>query len=127
MHRTRLTGFIDEGCELEGRCTFRGTVLLNGRFRGELESTGTLVVGQKGVLEAEITGSVVLVSGQVRGNILATDRVELKAGARVVGDIQSPVLVIEEGAGFEGRCGRPPLEAVGDSAPRELILVPRSS
>lgn len=98
------TSVIDQGCELEGRLTFVGTLVLNGKFRGELFSSDTLLVGETGQAEAEVQVGVAIVSGQITGNIIAHERVELRSTARVYGDIVTPVLVLEEGVVFDGRC-----------------------
>jgi cytoskeletal protein CcmA (bactofilin family) len=99
-----LTAFIDEGSEIEGKYTFSGTVMLNGKFRGEIASTDTLIIGEKGIVHGEIHAGVVLISGQVVGNLVATERVELRGSARVFGDVEAPVVVVEEGVLFEGHC-----------------------
>lgn len=98
------TSVIDQGCELEGRLTFVGTLVLNGKFRGELFSSDTLLVGETGQAEAEVQVGVAIVSGQITGNIIARERVELRGTARIYGDIVTPVLVLEEGVVFDGRC-----------------------
>lgn len=98
------TSVIDQGCELEGRLTFAGTLVLNGKFRGELFSSDTLLVGETGQAEAEVQVGVAIVSGQITGNIIAHERVELRSTARIYGDIVTPVLVLEEGVVFDGRC-----------------------
>lgn len=98
------TSVIDQGCELEGRLTFAGTLVLNGKFRGELFSSDTLLVGETGQAEAEVQVGIAIVSGQITGNIIARERVELRSTARIYGDIVTPVLVLEEGVVFDGRC-----------------------
>lgn len=98
------TSAIDQGCELEGRLKFVGTLALNGKFKGELVSTGTLLVGETGQVQAEVQVGVAIISGQVTGNINATERVELRGAARVYGDIYTPVLLLQEGVFFDGRC-----------------------
>jgi cytoskeletal protein CcmA (bactofilin family) len=98
------TSIVDQGCELEGRITFAGTLVLNGRFKGEIHSSGTLLVGQTGNVQAEMEVDVLIVSGQITGNIIARERVELKGTARIFGDIVTPVLVLEEGVIFDGHC-----------------------
>ena len=103
-HNHASTSVIDQGCELEGRLSFVGTLVLNGKFRGELLSSDTLLVGETGELEADVQVGIAIVNGQVRGNIMARERVELRAAARVYGDIVTPVLVLEEGVVFDGRC-----------------------
>ena len=102
--RNGLTAFIDEGSEIEGKYTFSGTVMLNGKFKGEIVSNDTLIIGEKGVINADIRAGQVLVSGEVVGNVRATERVELKRTARVFGDVEAPIIVVEEGVLFEGHC-----------------------
>jgi cytoskeletal protein CcmA (bactofilin family) len=66
--------------------------------------TGTLIVGEMGEVESDILVAVAIIDGQVRGNIHATERVELQSHARVIGDIESPAVAIHTGAVFEGQC-----------------------
>ena len=99
-----LTAFIDEGSQIEGKYTFNGTVMLNGHFSGEIQTKDTLIVGEKGVVNASIRAGSVVISGEVVGNVLATERVELRGTARVFGDVEAPVVVVEEGVLFEGHC-----------------------
>lgn len=102
--RTQLSAYLDERSDIEGTYTFSGTALLNGKFKGLIQSTDTLIVGEKATVNANITAGSVLVRGEVVGNLSATDRVELHAGARVFGDLEAPVVVIEEGVLFDGHC-----------------------
>src|SRR3989304_3381008 len=124
-----LTAFIDEGSEIDGKYTFSGTVMLNGRFRGEIVSNDTLIVGEKGVINASIRAGVVMINGEGVGNVLGSERVELRGSARVYGDVEAPVVVVEEGVLFEGHCrmtkARPvetPLAAPGP-AQRDLSVI----
>jgi cytoskeletal protein CcmA (bactofilin family) len=99
-----LTAFIDEASEIEGKFTFTGTVMINGKLRGEIQSNDTLIVGEKGVINAQIRAGIVLVSGEVVGNVVGLERVELRGGARVSGDIEAPIVVVDEGVMFDGHC-----------------------
>ena len=121
-----LTAFIDEGSEIEGKYTFSGTVMLNGRFRGEIISNDSLIVGEKGVVNASIRAGVVLISGEVVGNVNASERVELRGNARVYGDVEAPVVVIEEGVLFEGHCRMTKARPVEVAQPpaRDFSVVP---
>lgn len=129
--RSELTAFIDEGSEMEGRYTFRGTVMLNGRLKGEISSEDTLIIGERGVIEADIRAGRVVVSGQVTGNVRALERIELKPTARVYGDVEAPVVVLEEGVLFEGHCRMAKPSPVAEVRPardlaprRDLAVVP---
>jgi cytoskeletal protein CcmA (bactofilin family) len=104
--RTDIMAFIDEGSEIEGKYTFTGTgtILLNGKFRGEIVTTDALIVGEKAVVNATIRAESVVIKGEVVGDVHATARVELTGAARVFGDLEAPVVVLEEGVLFRGQC-----------------------
>ena len=102
--RSDLSAFIDEGSEIDGKYTFSGTVMLNGKFHGEIASGDTLIIGEKGVVNANVRAGTLIVSGELVGNVVASERVELKEGARVFGDVEAPVVVVAEGVLFEGHC-----------------------
>jgi cytoskeletal protein CcmA (bactofilin family) len=123
--RNGLTAFIDEGSEIEGRYTFSGTVMLNGRFKGEISTTDTLIIGDKGVMNGDVRAGQVLISGEVVGNVSAAERVELKRTARVFGDVEAPVVVVEEGVLFEGHCRMTKANPNTEPLPtRDLSVVP---
>jgi cytoskeletal protein CcmA (bactofilin family) len=71
-------------------------------LKGELFSSKTLIVGASGEVDADITVASLIVFGTVKGLIKASDRVELLAGANLEGEVISPVLVVAEGANFNG-------------------------
>jgi cytoskeletal protein CcmA (bactofilin family) len=104
VKREDLTAFIDEGTEIEGKYSFSGVVMLNGKLSGEIASSESLIVGEKGVIHASIRAGSVVVSGEVVGNIVASDRIELRNASRVTGNLEAPVIVVDEGAVFEGQC-----------------------
>src|SRR3989442_10522029 len=116
-----LSAFIDEASEIEGKYTFSGTVMLNGKFKGEIFSNDTLIIGEKGVVNASIRAGVILISGEVVGNVLGTERVELRGTARVFGDVEAPVVVVEEGVLFEGQCRMTKRPA---DAPPDVAVLP---
>jgi cytoskeletal protein CcmA (bactofilin family) len=89
---------------IEGKYTFTGTVLFNGTFHGEIASTGALIIGERGVVNANMRVGSLVVNGELVGNVQATERVELRGEARVLGDLEAPVIVVEEGVTFEGHC-----------------------
>jgi cytoskeletal protein CcmA (bactofilin family) len=124
LQRSELTAFIDEGSEIEGRYTFRGTVMLNGRFKGEIASEDTLIIGERGVVQADVRAGRVQVSGEVTGNLRATDRIDLKRTARVYGDLEAPVVVVEEGVVFEGHCRMAKPGPMTEISGRDLAVVP---
>ena len=95
---------LGEGSEFEGKLKFEGTVRIDGRFKGEIHSTGTLIIGESAVVKGDIdVGSCVIV-GKLDGNVTAKSKLELHAPAIVSGNIMAPILVIQEGVTFDGKC-----------------------
>ena len=99
-----LNGFIDKGSFIRGDLSFEETFRIDGRFEGKIRSGGELILGDDADVNAEMEVGRLSVNGKLKGSVHATERVELLAGARVLGDISTPVLRIEEGAHFEGSC-----------------------
>lgn len=100
----QLNGLLDRGCSFEGKLTFDGTVQINGDFKGEVLSDGTLVIGAEAEVSARIQVAVLVVDGSVQGIVEAKQKVELRRGGRLVANIVTPAIVIEEGAIFHGQC-----------------------
>jgi cytoskeletal protein CcmA (bactofilin family) len=117
----RLGAFLDEGSEIEGKYTCSGTVMLAARLRGELTAKDKLVIGEQGVVHASVTAATVVVHGEVVGDVTAAERVELKKTARVTGDIEAPIIVMEEGAVHDGACRMAKARSAGPSHP---VVVP---
>jgi len=115
--RPGLSAFLDDGCEIEGKYTCAGTVMLDAKLRGEITAKDKLFIGDHGVVEATVRAATVVVRGKVVGNVTASERVELKGSARVTGDVEAPVIVMEEGAVLDGRCRMTKDKAAG--APSE--------
>lgn len=97
-----LTAFIDQGSEFEGKLSFKDTVRIDGTFSGEISSDNTLIVGESGQIMATIHSVCVVISGLVEGNIHASDQIILHKTAVVKGDLDSPTVVMEEGAQLNG-------------------------
>jgi len=117
---------INQGCVFEGRLTFVGVLIVNGKFQGELISSGTVIVGETGVMQADLRVGTVILAGQISGHITASERVELRQTARILGNIATPVLVLEEGVIFDGHCkmkgnGLKVLQTIGEE-PRIKLL-----
>jgi cytoskeletal protein CcmA (bactofilin family) len=105
---------------MEGRYACTGTVVIDAKFKGEITSRDTLIIGDRGVVHATVQTSSLVVRGELVGDVTATERVELKRGARVTGDIEAPVVVMEEGAVHDGQCRM----TKAQSAEAQLLVVP---
>ncbi len=99
-----LSGFLGVGTEFHGELSFQDTLRIDGKFEGTIRDGGHLIIGQSADVNAEIHVATVSVSGRLRGNVHAKERVELHASARCQCNLETRVLVVEEGAMFEGGC-----------------------
>lgn len=102
--RDEINAFLGKNTEFEGKLSFSGAVRIDGRFKGEIFTEGTLIVGETAVIESNVHVSHVIISGEIRGNVMAEKRIEIHAPGKVYGNIQAPVVVIDEGVIFEGNC-----------------------
>ncbi|MEN9722183.1 MAG: bactofilin BacM [Pseudomonadota bacterium] len=97
-----VSGVIEAGCEFEGKLSFLGAVRISGVFRGEIFTPDTLIIGEGARVQAKIQAGVVIISGEVSGEIRARYRVEIQKPAIFRGDIYTPSLRVEDGVIFEG-------------------------
>jgi cytoskeletal protein CcmA (bactofilin family) len=95
---------IGEDTSFEGRFSIRGSLRIDGRFEGDALLVDQLQVGPKGRVKTNIVATSVVVEGLVIGDISATRRILLLATARVLGDIKTPELIIQDGVILEGHC-----------------------
>ncbi|GMV42577.1 MAG: hypothetical protein AMXMBFR64_42930 [Myxococcales bacterium] len=122
MAGNEVTALLGKGSEFEGKLTFDGTVRIDGKFRGEIFSEDTLIIGESAQVEATIDVSSVIVYGQVVGNIHARNSVELHAPARLKGNIATADLQVDKGVFWNGQVQMAPPQQV--TASRALDDVP---
>jgi cytoskeletal protein CcmA (bactofilin family) len=99
-----IIAFLGKGTRFKGVVTYDGTVRIDGHIEGEVISTGTLIVGETAVIDAEVSVGTLVCGGQITGNITATEKVQLLNPAMVTGSIKTPVLMIEAGVRLNGQC-----------------------
>lgn len=101
----KLSGYVGHGTSLTGDTSFQMMLRVDGHLTGTISSDGgTMIVGNSGQLDANVSVGVAQVNGSINGDVTATEKVHLGRTAKVVGNITTPKLVIEEGALFEGGC-----------------------
>jgi cytoskeletal protein CcmA (bactofilin family) len=100
-----LSGFVGGGTVVTGEANFKAMMRVDGHLSGRVSSTsGTLIVGSNGKVDANVEVAVAVIHGTINGDIIATQRLELGRSAKVNGNVQTPSLIIEQGAVFEGSC-----------------------
>lgn len=96
------TTVIGPGITIEGEVSSEDEVVIGGVLRGKLVAEGPVTVEEDGVVEADIGAQSVSIGGNVTGNVTAADRVELRSGGKLVGDVKTARLTIADGAMFKG-------------------------
>jgi len=100
-----ISTFLGADSRIEGTIEFQGTIRLDGRVKGKIFSNGgTLIVGEKAVIQADIRVDSIIVMGEVSGTIDAKERATVYPPGRVNGDIEAGVISIEPGGVFNGNC-----------------------
>jgi cytoskeletal protein CcmA (bactofilin family) len=100
-----ISTLLGAGTAVEGTLEFRDTIRLDGQVRGKIISpSGTLIVGEKALIEAEVSVGTAIIKGTVNGRVEAQDRVEIYAPARINGDVVTPSIAIDAGVVFNGQC-----------------------
>lgn len=113
-----VNGFLDAGSHMKGELHFEDTFRIEGKLTGSVVSKGQLIVGHRGEIDGEVRVERVYISGTVRGTLRVGERVEITSTGRVLADLYTPSLTVEDGAFFEGRCsmqkqGEEPAKADG--------------
>lgn len=103
MARDEINAFLGAGTNYHGKLHFQGAVRIDGNFQGEVVSEGTLVIGQEAVVDGQIKVGQLVLSGRLKGEVEAKNKVVLHKTANLQGNIRTPVLVVEEGAVLEGQ------------------------
>ena len=102
---TSISTFLGFGSLIEGSVEFQGTIRLDGRVNGKISSKGgTLIVGERAVVQADIIVDTIIIMGEVSGTIDAKERIEVHPPGRLSGDIQAGVISIKPGGFFNGKC-----------------------
>ncbi len=93
-----IVAFFGEGVECKGKITNHGTVRVDGRFEGEINTKGSLLVGTHGEITAKVRAGTVVSEGKITGDIIAKDKIRLLGTAYVDGSVNTPQLFVEDGA-----------------------------
>jgi cytoskeletal protein CcmA (bactofilin family) len=113
-----LSAFVGSGTEITGEASFKSGFRVDGTFSGRISSVeGTLVVATDGRVEASVAVAVAKIQGTLIGDIIATECIELARTANVTGNLQTPSLIIEPGAVFEGSCRMTSQEVISEPEP----------
>ena len=99
-----IIAFVGKGVTFRGAITYEGTVRIDGRVDGGIETSGTLIVGEEAVITAKVHAGTVVSKGKITGDVMAKERVKLMSPAMLSGSVKAPAFSIEEGVTFDGTC-----------------------
>jgi cytoskeletal protein CcmA (bactofilin family) len=100
-----ISTLLGHGTRIEGSLAFTGAIRLDGEVSGKITSdSGTVIIGEKAIVDAKIDVGVAVIKGQVKGQVVARKRIEIFAPAKVTGDIEAPAVSIASGVVFNGNC-----------------------
>jgi cytoskeletal protein CcmA (bactofilin family) len=116
---------IGAGSIVKGELYSRGGLRIDGNVEGKISADGSVIIGTKGVVKANISASHIVVGGAVHGNLVAREKIEILSSGRVFGDVTTPAskFVVAEGVVFEGRCTM----SQTDSSKQRVTKMPRNS
>lgn len=97
-----ISAFVGKGVEFRGTISYSGTVRIDGTLEGEIRTDGTLLVGEEAVIQAKVTAGTIVCKGKITGDVLAKERVKLRAPAVINGSVKTPMLSMEDGVLFNG-------------------------
>ena len=95
---------LADDIHFQGTMKFSKSLMIKGKFEGQIDATGHLIVGPNAVVNATVKAGIVTNYGQINGNVEGTERIEMFNNARITGDIKTPELIIESGCVFNGNC-----------------------
>jgi cytoskeletal protein CcmA (bactofilin family) len=94
---------ISEGVKLEGKLISKGNVRIDGVVNGDLQAAGNITIGQHGEIIGEVKAQVIIIGGKIAGTVMANEKIVLESSANMKGDLITKILVVEEGAVFDGK------------------------
>ncbi len=97
-----VTGVLDKGSEFDGILSFEGAFRIGGVFRGKIFTDDILIIGEGASVDAEVEVGTLILSGELKGSVIARERVEIHFPAVFRGNIQTPSLMVADGVVFEG-------------------------
>lgn len=97
-----ISAFVGKGVEFKGTISYSGTVRIDGSLDGEIRTDGTLLVGEEAVIQAKVSAGTIVCKGKITGDVIAKERVKLRAPAVVNGSVKTPMLSMEDGVLFNG-------------------------
>ena len=118
MSKEEFNAYLGAGTAYQGQLSFLGTVRIDGEYTGEIKSEGTLILGKEAKVRGQIQVAQLILSGTIEGDIVVAKKTQMHKTAKLIGNIITPILAMEEGACLQGR-----VQMTQDPMPDDHILV----
>jgi len=119
-----LNTLVGTGSFIQGTVNIHMSLRIDGRVVGEVISSGIITIGAEGEIEGNVQAQSVIIGGKVKGKVIAADKVVLEEQGILIGDLQANVVMVHEGAMFDGKCQMKDLSKTAkmekNHAPKEL-------
>lgn len=122
----KINTIIGKDTVINGDFTAKGSVRLDGRIEGDVKVSGTLILGTFGKVNGFVEAAVAIIGGEVYGDIDATEKVEITSTAKVIGNLKTNIIVIDEKAIFQGQCNMNQEVAEGAKVKRRSVRETRA-
>jgi len=97
-----IKAYLGSDAFFKGTLSFEGTVRIDGKFEGQVNTNDTLVIGETGDMQADVKVGTLVCKGRLQGEVVASKKIEMHPSSKILGDIQTPALSIDLGAILEG-------------------------
>jgi cytoskeletal protein CcmA (bactofilin family) len=125
------SAYLDKDAKISGKLQFQGSVRIDGEVDGEISANDTVVIGEASAVTAQLRAPYIVIIGKITGEVIAAKRLEIHPGAKVFGNLTTPVLVVHDGALLEGHCTMNPGAKedgkVTPPVPKEEHALPQSA
>ena len=98
-----IKAYLGSDALFKGALSFEGTVRIDGKFEGQVDTNDTLVIGETGDMKADVNVGTLVCKGKLNGAVVASKKIEMHPASKITGNIQTPALSIELGAVLEGQ------------------------
>jgi cytoskeletal protein CcmA (bactofilin family) len=113
---------ISEGVKLDGKLISKGNVRIDGIINGDLQAAGNITIGQHGEIIGEIKAQVIIIGGKIAGTVIANEKIVLESSSNMKGDLITKILVVEEGAVFDGKSAMSSKDKSANPAHSDVLL-----
>lgn len=104
VEEAEIQTVLAEDIDFVGSLNFDDSLMIKGKFQGDINAKGDLYIGAKAQVEATVEAKLVSVKGSIKGNVTARSRLELFSKSSLQGDIDTPSIIMENGSKFNGKC-----------------------